>query len=427
MRRHIDTRHPTSDFRLSTSGEPSGVGRRTSPLSTFWPFSLSALLRLNWVLILSTCCLLAVGVLFINSASAWREDAVRWIYLEQLMKWIPLGVVAHVIVAAVPYRRWLELASMPYLGTLLLLVLVLIPGIGTKIFGARRWLFGIQPSEFAKIAVVLMLAQILSCRVTERGLARFVVAGAVAAVPILLIVLQPDLGTAIVLLPTLAVMVFVSGCALRALGALALSGVVIGGLVVGLILGPEIVPMPERTHSRIVAVTDAFIYPHWKKRVLTFAFPDRDPLGAGWTKRMSEIAVGSGGFKGKGYLNGTQNSLGFLPRAISSTDFIFSVIAEEAGFVGSAALLSLYVLLFGSIFMTAFLCVDTGGRLLCAGVGVLLFVHVFINIAMTIGKMPITGIPLPLVSYGGSFTISTLAMLGLVQSVAVHSRKLRVK
>ena len=183
--------------------------------------------------------------------------------------------------------------------------------------------------------------------------------------------------------------------------------------------------MSERTHDRIVAVTDTFIYPHWKARVLIFAFPDRDPLGAGWTKRMSEIAVGSGGLHGKGYLQGTQNALGFLPKAISSTDFIFSVIAEEAGFVGSLAVLSLYLLLFGSIFATGFLCVDTGGRLLCIGVGVLLFVHVFINIAMTIGRMPITGIPLPLVSYGGSFTISTLAMLGLVQSVAVHGRRIK--
>jgi rod shape determining protein RodA len=165
------------------------------------------------------------------------------------------------------------------------------------------------------------------------------------------------------------------------------------------------------------------IYPHWKKRVLTFAFPDRDPLGAGWNKRQSEIAVGSGGLWGKGYLNGTQNVLGFLPRSVSSTDFIFSVIAEETGFVGSLVLLGLYLGVFGAVATTGFLCRDSVGRLVCAGVGTLLFVHVFVNIAMTVGRVPITGLPLPLISYGGSFTISTMAMLGLVQSVAVHGQR----
>ena len=382
-----------------------------------------AALRLNWLLILAAGCLLAVGVFSINSACAWREGAVRTLYLQQLFKWIPVGILAHVAVAAVPYRRWLDLAAFPYLAVLLLLVLVLIPGIGVARFGARRWLFTFQPSEFAKMAVVLAVAQVFSCRVAERGRARLVMAGAVTLVPVLLIMLQPDLGTALVILPTAAAMAFVAGCALKDLGRLALTGLVLGVLLIGLIIGPEVAPLSEKAHARIVSVTDRFIFPHWKQRVLTFAFPDRDPLGAGWNRRQSEIAVGSGGMWGKGYLNGTQNALGFLPRAVASTDFIFSVIAEEAGFVGSALLLSLFALLFGAIAMTGLRCLDTQGRLLCAGVGTLLFVHVFVNIAMTIGRLPITGIPLPLVSYGGSFTISTLAMLGLVHSVAIHGKK----
>jgi rod shape determining protein RodA len=149
-------------------------------------------------------------------------------------------------------------------------------------------------------------------------------------------------------------------------------------------------------------------------------------LGAGWNKKQSEIAVGSGGKYGKGYLNGTQNILGFLPRSVASTDFIFSVIAEEMGFMGSCVLLILFGGLIGSIVTTGILCGDDSGRLICVGVATLFFAHIFVNIAMTIGKMPITGIPLPFISYGGTFTISTMALLGLIQSVAIHSRSSQI-
>jgi rod shape determining protein RodA len=157
-----------------------------------------------------------------------------------------------------------------------------------------------------------------------------------------------------------------------------------------------------------------------KDRILVFLDPGRDPLGAGWNKIQSEIAVGSGGFAGKGYLKGTQNVLGFLPRTVAPTDFIYSVIAEEMGFVGSLGLLVLYSLLLWAGTRAALESRDKMGRMLAVGVTSLLFCHVFVNLAMTIGLLPITGLPLPLISYGGSFMISTMIGLGIVQSVYVR-------
>lgn len=375
----------------------------------------------NWVLLGCMAALLVIGVFFINSANAMRTGSVRLQHVQQCTRWVPAGLLLHILVARIPYRKLADWAVLPYVGTLALLVAVL--AIGTVRFGARRWLFGFQPSEFAKFAVIPALAFLLGGSTIERGWAKLLAACVVAVVPAALIAAQPDLGTAIVLVPVTAAMLFVCGCAPRALAAMATAAVVAATLFLGIILGPELLPLREETRERVVAVSDRLIYPHWKKRVLTFAFPDRDPLGAGWNKRQSEIAVGSGGLWGKGYLNGTQNILGFLPQSVSSTDFIFSVIAEEAGFVGSLVLLGLYAGLLGAIATTGLLCRDSVGRLLCAGVGTLLFVHLFVNIAMTVGRVPITGLPLPLISYGGSFTISTMAALGLVQSVAVHGQR----
>jgi len=379
-------------------------------------------LRINLLLLLCMVLLLCVGIAFINSACATREGHLRWLHLQQLTQWVPVGLVIHLAIARMPYRRLVDWSVLPYVMTLCLLVLVLIPGIGTQTSGARRWLFGFQPSEFAKFALLPAIAFILAGCTLERGGSRLTATLVAAVIPTVLIALQPDLGTAIVIVPATAAMLFVSGCAPRALFAMALSGILAATVFLGLILGPEMLPLSDGTRERIERVSDRVIYPHWKKRVITFAFPDRDPLGAGWNKRQSEIAVGSGGRTGKGYLNGTQNILGFLPQSVSSTDFIFSVIAEATGFLGSVVLLVLYAGLFGAIAYAGIRCRDSCGRLLCAGVGTLLFVHVFVNIAMTVGRMPITGLPLPLVSYGGSFTISTMAMLGLVQSVAIHGR-----
>ncbi len=376
---------------------------------------------MNWVLLLCMVLLLVVGVLFVRSACATRTGSVRFLHLRMLYRWIPIGLAVHVLVAKANYRKWNDWAWVFYVLAIFALVLVMIPGIGTERMGARRWLFGFQPSEFAKFATVPMLAFIIVGSNIRHGPKKFVIAILLAAVPAIMITMQPDLGTALPLVPAVFAMTYVSGCAPRTLMALCLSGLVLAAVFLSAVLVPEKLS-PERK-VQVERIVDKVIFPHWKKRILVFAYPDRDPLGAGWNKRQSEIAVGSGGKQGKGYLKGTQNILGFLPRAVSSTDFIYSVIAEETGFAGSMILLVLFGGLLGSIVVTGILCRDSTGRLICTGVAALLFTHIFVNVAMTIGKMPITGIPLPLISYGGSFTISTMAMLGLVQSVAIHGRK----
>ena len=309
-------------------------------------------LRANWAMVLCAAALLVVGVLFIRSACSVRVGRAHELWRQMLWPWIPLGVAAHLVVAAVDYRRWTEWA----------------------------WAFYL----FA------------------------------------LVLLEPDLGTTLPFAAAALAMVFVAGCAKKTLLALVLAAALGASAFLGAILLPERLP-PER-RAKVEAVTGRFLHRHWKDRVLVFAHPERDLQGAGWNAWQSKIAVGSGGERGKGYMKGTQNALGYLPVSVSSSDFIFSVIAEETGFRGSAAVLGLFALLLASVAWTGLRCRDEAGRLVCTGVGAILFTHVFVNVAMTIGVMPITGIPLPLVSYGGTFAISTLALLGLVQSVSLHGR-----
>lgn len=377
--------------------------------------------RFNWTLLICMSLLLAIGVMFVKSATNMRTDSVHYLYVEMLIKWIPLGLIAHIAIAFFDYRKFSELAWVLYALGIFLLIIVLIPGIGTERLGARRWIFGLfQPSEFMKLCVMPAVAVLLGKYTGINDKYRFFITLALFALPMLLIAIQPDLGSSLVFAPVCLAMLFVSGCSPRLLMTLVLIGVIFISIFFAVILVPE--HMPEEKREKIESVTDTFIFPHWKKRVRVFVNPDHDPLGAGWNKKQSEIAVGSGGMYGKGYLNGTQNILGFLPRSVSSTDFIFSVIAEEMGFVGSCILLILFGGMLASIAVTGIFCGDASGRLICAGVAALFFGHIFVNIAMTIGKMPITGIPLPFISYGGTFTISTMALLGLVQSVAIHSK-----
>jgi len=216
------------------------------------------------------------------------------------------------------------------------------------------------------------------------------------AVPFALIVKQPDLGTAMMLVPVTVLMLFVAGTPLRHLLTLALVALLM------LPVGWE-------------AMTE-----YQRERVRVFLDPGRDPMGAGWNKIQSEIAVGSGRLWGKGYLEGKQNVLGFLPRTVAPTDFVYSVIAEEKGFVGSAILLLLYAVVLTAGIRAAVEARDKAGRLMAVGITGLVFCQVFVNLAMTIGLLPITGLPLPLISYGGSSMLSIMAGLGLTQSVYVR-------
>lgn len=357
---------------------------------------VNRIVRLDWFSLLVTGLLICVGVSFIYSAG-YDQASNKW--AKQLVYLVPAGIV-YVSVAVFNYRQLSDVAVIPYVVSLILLVLVFV--IGKEINGATRWIdlkvMDFQPSEIAKPALVLLIASYLSDPMRNARQWRTVFAVLCMTVPpFVLIASQPDLGTAMVLIPIAISMLFVAGLPWRVLGFLGLAGVFFSPVVWFFLLKP-----------------------HQIERILTFLNPERDPTGAGWNKIQSEIAVASGGFSGKGFLEGIQNILGYLPRSVAPTDFIYSVISEEKGFIGSATVLVLFALLLATIARTATRTQDSFGRFVCVGILAMMFSHIAVNVAMTIGLMPITGLPLPLISYGGSFMVSTLLALGLVQSVYVR-------
>lgn len=371
-----------------------------------------------------------IGVMFIYSAqlerhgTAWRSQCIFW----------AIGLTLYAIVSLIDYRLWLSYVHWIYAAALVPLVLVLIPHIGDLQFGARRWinfgLFKFQPSETAKIAVLLMSASILArSKIGTVGESLGVLGklALAAGVPIFLIFLQPDIKSAIVLPPMIFAMLYVSRLSLRFFAA------VLGAFV--LLVG--IVAWDTVAYVRFME-TGGYSYQNseerdlygkqsWlpfrgyqRNRILAFAAPniiDRAGTGDSYNLNQSLISVGSGGLTGKGWREGTQAKLGYLPTAVSHNDFIVSVIAEETGLLGSLTVISLFgIILFNSI-RIAGLARDRFGTLIAIGVTMFFTVHVFVNIAMSIGQVPITGIPLPFISYGGSFVLSCCLLQGLVQSV----------
>jgi rod shape determining protein RodA len=273
-------------------------------------------------------------------------------------------------------------------------------------------LFGIQPAETAKLATLLTVSYYLFHHTlqTRRELKTVWVTVAMLGIPFVLIMLEPDLGSALVLIPMCFALMFVAGVRVKHLVLAAILGIVLAG--VGL---PIMWKLKEKRTG----------HPSYQKNRLTVFFHPDDPLtltGAGWNLNQSKIAVGSGGMTGKGYLQGTQNLLGYLPRHVTPDDFLFSVIAEEEGFAGSLVVIGLYAALLFSGLRIAANARDRLGMLLATGVVVMLFFHVFINVGMTIGLMPVTGLPLPLLSYGGSFVLASMTALGLLQNVWIHRR-----
>ena len=360
-----------------------------------------------------------VGVMFIYSACSIREDPdLQLLYIRHAEVGV-LGLALYLAAAWLDYRSAMRLCGAVYAACLVLLALV--PVIGEETMGARRWLFGIQPSEPAKLAIIMALAWLYGRRHADRGPLAFFLTLALVGVPGVLILLQPDLGTAMVLVPTVLAMMFAANVAPRLLWSFVLAGLAAAGLILGVIYATEKANLtPERREALIRATC---LRDHQIERRQVFLFPDKDLHGRGYNRRQSEIAVGSGGVWGKGYLKGEQYMLGYLPPSISSNDFIFAVLAEEAGFAGSLTVLLLFLGLLWSGLWVAFRCRDDTGRLFCVGVVTLIFSHMFINIAMTIGIMPITGLPLPFISYGRTFMLTMMVALGLVQSVSIHGRE----
>lgn len=354
--------------------------------------SLSGLSRLDWGLLLATLLLAAVGLVTVHSASA--ELPVD--YLPRQAMWVAVGLVLMALVVAVDYHTLVDLSLAVYAVALGLLVLVLFVGVGPG--GTRSWIalggFRVgQPAELAKLATALLLARYLAT-VDRRFLTlrEIAVAAALVALPVGLVVAQPDYGSAAMFAPLAGGMVLVAGVRFKH---------VAGALVLCLALGALTWSFGMQTYQR--------------ERVITFLAPETDPLGAGYQVRQSKIAVGSGELTGKGYMQGTQSQLRFLPAR--HTDFVFAVLAEEWGFLGAGAVLGLYAAYILSALKIAMRARDREGILLVVGLVSVITVHVAYNTAMVVGFVPITGIPLPFLSYGGSFMLMNFAATGLILSV----------
>lgn len=385
---------------------------------------IQQLRRLNLPILAAMLVLLGIGVVFIYSATCNMSDQAGMRLHEKQIGWAALGFVCFFCFALTDYHRLIRPAWWLYVAGLILLILVFVPHVGLKMYGAKRWLqvAGVrffQPAELMKIAFVIMLARLFGYPGRNVRRWRYSIIGAVAALlPTVLIVRQPDLGTAMIFFPVLLGVMFAAGVPGKAIAFFLITGGLIVLLAISAILLPPRLGLPEQEHKQLLMRVG--INPYQRERILVFFDSRRDPLGSGWNKAQSQIAVGSGGLLGKGFLQGTQNILGFLPRPVKPTDFVFSVIAEEKGFAGALTTLALFgVLLYGGL-RTAAAARDKMGRLLCVGLMTMIFCHIFINVAMTVGLVPITGIPLPLVSYGGTFMVSTMSALGIVQSVHIR-------
>jgi rod shape determining protein RodA len=395
--------------------------------------------RERWDLITpaAVTALSVIGVCFIYSAqfAVPQGSLLAEFWVKQVL-FLGLGAGIYFGVSLVDYRRWLGIAQFFYIACLIPLIVVFLPGVSggsAERWGASRWislgpLGTFQPSESAKVGVLLITASVLvhsrvgSIRQSLGVLGKLALA---VGIPLFLILLQPDLKSAIVLPPMVFAMLYVSKLSTRFFaGALAAFLLVVGLVSWDLV---RYVNYMEANDLKISRENQGKYEPHsflpyvhdyQRNRVLTFLNPEKyDKTGIGWNQEQSLISVGSGGLTGKGWTQGSQAQLGYLPRAVAHNDFIFSVIAEEEGFLGSLTVLSLFGLVLFNGIRIAGLARDRLGTLLAIGVTVLFAVHVFVNIAMTIGLVPITGIPLPFISYGGSFVLSCCLLQGLVQSV----------
>jgi rod shape determining protein RodA len=394
-----------------------------SPADYLNVFKTTTRVKWDWITPIALAGLCLFGIAFIYSAQVSSHSG-DW--MKQLV-WMGVGAVLYVTVAMIDYRFWLSVVHWVYIACIISLILVLVPGIGKVVYGSRRWLFVFQPSETAKIAVLLAAGSILLHDKVGSVLASLNTLGKLAlavGAPILLILLQPDLKPVIVLPPMVFSMLYVSKLSSRFfLGALGAFLVVIGLVTWDTVRYKNFVeskgsPAPWVHDDKNWSGSWLPLRDYQRNRIVGFGWPDKiDQAGVGWNQRQSKISVGSGGLAGKGWTEGTQAQLGYLPSSVSHNDFIFSVIAEEKGFLGSLTVLGLFaVVLFNGIRIASH-ARDRLGTLLAVGVTVLFAVHVFVNIAMTIGLMPITGIPLPFISYGGTFMLSCCLLQGLVQSV----------
>ncbi|HIU17284.1 MAG TPA: rod shape-determining protein RodA [Candidatus Avidesulfovibrio excrementigallinarum] len=354
--------------------------------------------HINWGLLATLFALFFVGVLNLYSASGVRlEDGLSLssFYQRQLV-WGGCGTLTMLCVMSFDYKRLTNISTLFY--GLVLLLLLMVPLFGKIVYGAKRWLdlgfFQLQPSEFAKIAVLILGAQLLAQDASPLSWTKLAKILCVGLVPTAFILCQPDLGTSLTLLFILSGMILYHGIRPAVFKTC-------------LVIIPLLLPLGWFA-----------MHDYQKQRILTFLDPSNDPLGAGYHITQSQIAIGSGQFWGKGFLQGTQSQLRFLPE--KHTDFAVAVFGEEWGFIGCVGLLLLYCLFLLAIFNTVRSAKDRFGSTLAAGVFVYFFWQILINMGMVLGLMPVVGIPLPFMSYGGSATLLNFALAGLVLNISMR-------
>jgi rod shape determining protein RodA len=350
--------------------------------------------RLNWPLLVLVLMVCGVGaaVLFSAADGHWQPWAA-----PQLIR-AGLGVALMFFIGLVRLEVWWRFAYPIFLVSLMFLVAVELAGVGD---GAERWInlgfINLQPSELVKVAVVVALARYFH-DVDSNQVNRMVVLllpGLIIAIPVVLVLRQPDLGTALIICVLGVVCVFLGGLAWWKFG---LAGLAAGG---------------------IAPLAWAMLHDYQRDRILTFMEPERDPLGAGYHIVQSKIALGSGGVLGKGYMEGSQSQLSFLPE--KHTDFVFTLMAEEFGLFGSIFVLGIYALIIGLCFATALRTQTVFAKILVLGLSFNFFLFAFINMAMVMGLLPVVGVPLPLISYGGTAMLTLMIGFGFIQSAAVHA------
>ena len=353
------------------------------------------LYRLPWLLLLSVGALVVVGTLALYSASegAWSPWAER-----QMIR-AGIGAMLLVVVALIP-TIWLHRLS--YWGLAMAVVLLLVlPFIGTGT-GATRWIevgvFNFQPSEPAKLAVIIALARYLSSQTPEQvqSLISYLPVVLMLGIPFSLVLIQPDLGTSFMLLTGGLAVVFAAGVPRR---------YVVSAMVLAAAAAP---------------VLWSQLYDYQKARIMTFLNPEADVLGAGYQITQSKIALGSGGLFGKGFLQGSQSQLNYLPE--KQTDFVFTMIGEEFGFIGNLGILLIYFTILASVMLTGLRCQHRFGRLACMGISFMLFLYIFVNIGMVTGLLPVVGAPLPLISYGGTAMLTVFIALGVVVNISIYKK-----
>jgi rod shape determining protein RodA len=354
--------------------------------------------HLDWALLIALLALCALGATTVYSATYDPSSGPSHRYVVQIYA-IGIGLVAMLVTLSLDYRTFTDKSHLLYLAMLAVLIAVLIPGIGHEGKGARRWIdlgsFNLQPSEFAKIGVALVLAKYFGDNRGAPQRTDLVIAGALTLLPLALIAKEPDLGTAVTLLPIFLAVAYLAGMQMRILGIMLLACVLAA-------------PVAWK-----FALKD-----YQKSRIVTFIDPSQDAKGAGYQQIQARITVGSGGLSGKGFKQGTQGQLRFLPEV--DNDFIFSVLAEEQGFAGVLAALGLYLFVILRSLEAARLAKDRLGSYLVIGVFASFTFQVVYNITMSAGLAPVKGLTLPLMSYGGSSMIATLAAFGLVLNVRMR-------